>query len=145
MTIEITSPSFSSPVTSTQPASRGATWTRERTNIGDVSASTLSLILDPETGLLSNYDYERGRGILRRRVVNQEAVFENSLHWPASEAVAIGSKIAWDSGNANATVIGDTHYVSFYSGKAPDTAVMVLEIAEPVVGDARREDAGEEE
>ena len=57
----------------------------------------------------------------------------------------IGSKIAWDSGNANATVIGDTHYVSFYSGKAPDTAVMVLEIAEPVVGDARREDAGEEE
>jgi len=103
----------------------GATWTRARTNIGDISASTPSLILDRKTGLVSNYYYERGRGILRRRVVDPEAVFDHPLNWPDSEAVAIGSKIAWDSGNANATAIGDTHYVSYYSGKAPDTAVMV--------------------
>lgn len=114
---------------------KGATWSRTRTNIQDVSASTPSLILDPETGTVSNYYYERGRGILRRRVVNAEAVFENPLNWPASEPVTIGSKIAWDSGNANATVIGETHYVSFYSGKDPDTAVMVLEIAGPAGGD----------
>ncbi|MCB1061930.1 MAG: exo-alpha-sialidase [Verrucomicrobiae bacterium] len=112
----------------------GATWTRERTNISDIHASTPSLILDPETGLLSNYYYERGRGILRRRVVKPEAVFENPLHWPDSEAVTIGSKISWDSGNANATVIGDTHYVSYYSGKDPDTSVMVLELPEPAAG-----------
>ncbi len=118
----------------------GATWTRQRTNIVDVSASTPSLILDPETGLLSNYYYERGRGLLRRRVVKPDDVFENPQNWPASEVVTIGSKIAWDSGNANATVIGDTHYVSYYSGKDPDTAVMVLELAAPVVGDGRRED-----
>jgi len=124
---------------------KGATWSRTRTNIQDVSASTPSLILDPETGMVSNYYYERGRGILRRRVVKAEAVFENPLNWPDSEAVTIGSKIAWDSGNANATVIGDTHYVSYYSGKDPDTAVMVLEIAGPVVGDGRSEDGGEEE
>ena len=37
----------------------GKTWTRARTNIGDVSLSTPSLILDPETGLLSNYYYHR--------------------------------------------------------------------------------------
>jgi hypothetical protein len=103
----------------------GATWTRKRTNIGDVNASTPSLILDAETGLLSNYYYERGRGILRRRVVDPESVFGNPLSWPDSEAVAIGSQIAMDSGNANATVIGDTHYVAFYSGEAPDTAILV--------------------
>ncbi|MCB9920622.1 MAG: exo-alpha-sialidase [Planctomycetaceae bacterium] len=109
----------------------GATWTRKQTNIGDVLASTPSLILDPETGLLSNYYYERGRGILRRRVVDPKDIFDHPLNWPASEAVAIGSKVTFDSGNANATVIGDRHYVSFYSGKAPDTAVLVSELPAP--------------
>jgi len=112
----------------------GATWTRSRTNIGDVLASTPSLILDPDTGLLSNYYYERGRGILRRRVVDPEAIFDDPLGWPASGAVGIGSEVPFDSGNANATVIGDTHYVSFYSGKAPDTAVLVSEVPAPTAG-----------
>ncbi|WP_345328088.1 hypothetical protein [Novipirellula rosea] len=82
--------------------------------------------------------YERGRGILRRRVVEPDVVFDNPLHWPASEAVTTGSPIACDSGNANATVLGNTHYVSFYSGKSPDTAVMVSELPEPTVGDVHR-------
>lgn len=109
----------------------GETWKRERTNISDISASTPSLILDPDTGLLSNYYYERGKGILRRRVVDPEKIFNHPRDWPASEAVGIGSTIAWDSGNANATTIGDMHYVSFYSGKAPDTSVMVSELPAP--------------
>lgn len=73
-----------------------------------LSASTPSLIRDPRTGLLCNVCYDRGRGILRRRVVKPEAVFENQQNWPASEVVTIGSKIAWDSGDADATAIGDT-------------------------------------
>tara|TARA_R110002096_G_scaffold26518_17_gene81812 strand:+ start:695 stop:1045 length:351 start_codon:yes stop_codon:yes gene_type:complete len=76
--------------------------------------------------------YERGRGILRRRVADPEDTFEHPLRWPASEAIAIGSPIAWDSGNANATVIGDIHYVSFYSGEAPDTDVVVSEVPAPM-------------
>ena len=112
----------------------GATWSRERTNIGDVSASTPSLILDANTGLLSIYYYQRGRGILRRRVVDPERVFGHPLRWPASEAVARGSPIALDAGNANATGIGGSHYVSFYSGKAPDTAVLVSELPAPTKG-----------
>ena len=112
-------------------ADSGTTWTRTRTNISDVSASTPSLILDTKTGLLSNYYYERGRGILRRRVVDPNAVFDHPLSWPGSEAVATGSPVPWDAGNANATVIGDMHFVSFYSGKAPDTSVMVSEIPAP--------------
>ena len=109
----------------------GATWTRGQTNIGDVAASTPSLILDAESGLLSNYYYERGRGILRRRVVDPDSVFGNPLNWPVSEAVATGSQVTFDAGNVNATTIGGTHYLAFYSGKAPDTAVLVSVVPAP--------------
>jgi hypothetical protein len=111
----------------------GASWKRTRTNIGDVTGSTPSLILDAKTGLLSNYYYHRGHGILRRRVVDPNTVFNAPLQWPTSEAVATGSAVTWDAGNANATVIGGTHYVSFYSGKSPDTSVLVAEVKAPGV------------
>ena len=45
----------------------GATWTRVRTNIRDVQASTPSLIYDAEKGLVYNYYYERGRKVINRR------------------------------------------------------------------------------
>lgn len=115
----------------------GKTWTRTQTNIGDILASTPSLVLDPGTGLISNYYYQRGRGVLRRRVVDPERVFGHPLRWPASEVVATGSPVTFDAGNANATVIGDTHYVAFYSGKAPDTAVLVSALPAPAVADRR--------
>ncbi len=109
----------------------GATWTRKPTNIGDVAASTPSLILDAETGLLSNYYYERGRGILRRRVVAPDSVFNHPLDWPASAAVATASAIGYDAGNVNATSIRGTHYLAFYSGQAPDTAILVSVLPAP--------------
>jgi len=114
----------------------GATWKRMQTNIGDVLISTPSLILDAKTGLLSNYYYQRGKGVLRRRVVDPDNVFDNPLNWPASEEVATGSQIAVDAGNANATVIRDTHYVAFYSGKAPDTAILVSVFPAPTAGNS---------
>jgi hypothetical protein len=83
----------------------GATWTRSQTNIGDVLASTPSLILDTETGLLSNYYYHRGRGVLRCRVVEPDNVFDSPLGWPASEVVATGSEVTFDAGNVNTTAI----------------------------------------
>ncbi|MCX6899992.1 MAG: sialidase family protein [Verrucomicrobia bacterium] len=116
----------------------GKTWMRAPTNIGDVMASTPSLILDAKTGLLSHYYFHRGAGVLRRRVVNPERVFSHPLNWPASEPVAEGSKIPFDAGNANATAIGDTHYVSFYSGKAPDTGVLVSVLPAPTAGNSPR-------
>ncbi len=109
----------------------GATWQRTPTNIGDIHASTPSLVLDPKTGLLSNYYYQRGKGIVRRRVVAPEHVFNHPLRWPVSEVVATGSRSTWDAGNVNATYHGDTHYLSFYSGKDPDTAVLVSPLPAP--------------
>ena len=113
----------------------GATWTRSRTNIGDVCASTPSLVLDAETGLLSNYYYQRGHGVLWRRVVDPASVFGNPLNWPLPEAVATGSRIGVDSGNVNATAIRGVHYLAFYSGEAPDTAVLVSAVPAPTAVD----------
>jgi hypothetical protein len=109
----------------------GATWTRSKTNIGDVCCSTPSLVLDVETGLLSNYYYQRGHGVLWRRVVAPDSAFDNPLQWPAPEAVATGSRITFDAGNVNATVIKGAHYLAFYSGKAPDTAILVSAVPAP--------------
>ena len=115
----------------------GATWIRAQTNIGDVFCSTPSLIFDTETGLLSNYYYQRGKGgVLRRRVVDPDSVFGNPLKWPASEAVATGSESTFDAGNVNSTTIRGTHYLSFYSGKAPDTAILVSAIPAPTADDS---------
>ncbi len=109
----------------------GKTWTRKQTNITDVVASTPSLILDAKSGLLSLYYYQRGKGVLRRRVVDPQQVMEHPLLWPVSEAVTTGSQSTFDAGNVNTTVIGDTHYLSFYSGKAPQTAVLVSAVPAP--------------
>jgi len=109
----------------------GRTWTRAATNIRDVTASTPSLILDAGTGRVSNYYYHRGAGVLRRRVVDPERVFGHPLDWPDSEPVAEGSRVTFDAGNASATAIGNTHYVAFYSGKAPDTGVFVSAVPAP--------------
>lgn len=116
----------------------GVTWTRKQTNITDVTASTPSLVLDPASGLLSNYYYQRGRGgILRRRVVDPAHVFDHPLAWPASEAVATGSEQPWDAGNANAVATKGTHYVAFYSGTAPNTSVLVSAVSAPTAAPQR--------
>jgi len=109
----------------------GATWARAATNIGDVLISTPSLILDTETGL-SNYYYQRGHGVLWRRVVDPDIVFDNPLDWPPPEPVATGSRVTFDAGNVNATAIGGTHYLAFYSGKGADTAVMLSAVPAPL-------------
>lgn len=109
----------------------GKTWHRSQTNIGEVLASTPSLILDADTGLLSCYYYERGRGVLRRRVVKPEAIFSEPFQWPASEAVVLGSDKTYHAGNVNAVAIGRRHFLAFYSGDEKNTAVVVAEVPAP--------------
>ena len=111
-----------------ESADGGLTWTRKATNIRDVFASTPSLIFDATSGLLYNYYYERGKGTLKRRVAKPDSVVGNPLAWPEPEVVAHGSDAPWDAGNANATSLGDTHYVAFYSGVEGDTSVVVAAV-----------------
>lgn len=109
----------------------GATWTRRRTNIRDVLASTPSLVYNPETGLVANYYYERGRGLVKRRVAKADAVFDNPLAWPDPDGVAFGGEERpWDAGNVNATARNGVHYLTYYAGTKSDTAVYVIPVPE---------------
>ena len=60
-----------------------------------------------------------------------KSIIANPLQWPVGEAVAVGSGSTIDAGNVHTTVIGNTHYLSFYSGKAPGTAVLVSVLPAP--------------
>lgn len=109
----------------------GKTWKRSQTNISDVMASTPSLVLDSKTGLLSNYYYHRGRGVVRTRIVEPEKIFNKPSGWPESKPVTTGSDVTWDAGNANATTINGMHCIAFYSGKGKHTSVFVTTIPAP--------------
>ena len=67
-------------------------------------------------------------------MVDPQSIFDTPGSWPASDVVATGSEVTWDAGNVNATLIDDTHYLSFYSGKAPDTSVLVSALPAPTAG-----------
>ena len=110
----------------------GKTWTKKRTNITDVFISTPSLIYDKDTGLISNYYYQRGRGLLKRRVAEADKIFGNPLAWPDPEIIAFASAIGYDAGNVNATEIGDVHYLAYYSGDSKNTSVVVSTAKAPV-------------
>lgn len=103
----------------------GATWSKRRTNIGDVMKSTPSLLFDSETGTVSLYYYERGKRLLKRRTASADAVFADPGAWPEPEIVAHGDELrATDAGNPNAAALGRRHFVVWYSGaKRPDAAI----------------------
>ena len=106
----------------------GATWTCARTNIGEVFGSTPSLIYDSATGLVFNWYYQRGRGILRRRIAKADDVFGHPLAWPESEAIALGGVYPWDAGNVNVVAMNGKQVAAWYSGLAPDTAIYTATI-----------------
>ena len=110
---------------------RGATWKRERTNIADIMCSTPSLVFDAQSGLVSNYYFERGKGLVKRRVNALGDVWSAPTGWAEPEIVGVGSERPWDTGNVNATVVGRTHFIAYYSGADPDTAVYALPVLAP--------------
>ncbi len=107
----------------------GETWAVRKTNIFDVDRSTPSLIYDSATGLVYNYYYHRGPGILRRRSVRACEVFDNPESWPVSESLVVDGGHSIDSGNVNATVLAGKHIVAYYTGRAPDTAVLAIPVS----------------
>jgi len=105
----------------------GRTWTKLRTNISDVMMSTPSLLLDRESGVVSNYYYQRSRGLLKLRRTPLKNVIGNPTAWPEPEIIAEGSPESIDAGNVNAVSLNGRHYIAYYSGKWPDTAVFMAE------------------
>ena len=111
-----------------QSTDYGRTWTKTLTNIADVKLSTPSLIWDSSTGLLSNYYYHRGKGLLKCRTAPLKAVWDNPLNWPEPEIIATGSANDHHAGNVNALADGDVHYCTFYSGDENSTAVVMCRV-----------------
>lgn len=103
----------------------GMSWSRSRTNIADVQESTPSLVFDPETGIVRNYYYQRGAGLLKCRTAVAESVFAKPLSWPDPVVVAYGgTDRPYDSGNANALRFGNEDIVVYYTGDAVNCSVV---------------------
>ena len=110
----------------------GRTWKRLKTNITDVSQSTPSLVYDAESGLVTVYYYQRGKGVLKRRVAEAKKVLADAMAWSAPEEFYEGDEErAFDAGNVNATADGADHRVVFYSGMAHDADVLCAGILAP--------------
>ena len=103
----------------------GKTWKKSKTNITDVRISTPSLIYDPETDMVSNYYFHRGRGILNCRKAKASYIFDHPLEWQAPETIALGGMDECEAGNVNACGADGKVYISWYSGIIPDTGVYV--------------------
>lgn len=109
----------------------GRTWKKSRTNIRDVFWSTPSLIYDPESNLIGNYYYWRGKGLLNRRSADASSIFDHPQEWPEPVTVATGSSSIREAGNVNSTVSGSEHFLSYYSGEASETAILVTAVPKP--------------
>ena len=106
----------------------GLTWSCLETNIRDVMASTPSLVLDIRRDIVYNYYYERGKGGLKSRRAHSADVWGKPLAWPEPTVIVRGSDAPWDSGNANATLLKGVHYIAYYTGKHPNTSVVVVAV-----------------
>jgi len=104
----------------------GRTWKVEKTNISDTRASTPTLLYDRKSDVVTAYYYHRGAGVLRRRTARAKDVFSNPKAWPDSVALASDGGHSIDAGNANATDGKAGRFVAYYTGKAPNCAVVVL-------------------
>lgn len=104
----------------------GKTWTRVRTNITDVLASTPALLLD--RGRLFLYYYQRGTGQLRCRTVDPDYIWNHPLCWSDPAVVALGSRKWHHAGNVNAALCRAGHCLTFYSGDEKNTEVLVKTI-----------------
>ena len=96
------------------------------TNISDTMASTPTLLFNRKTGVVTVYYYQRGAGVLRRRTARAKEVFLNPQSWPDSVALVSDGGHSIDAGNVNATDGKAGRFIAYYTGKAPNCAVVVL-------------------
>lgn len=106
----------------------GRTWFRRVTNIGDVLESTPSVIYEKDEGVLYNYYFQRGAGVLKVRTAKVEKAWENSQAWGEPLIIAYGEKERpCDSGNANAVAFGGSHLITYYAGNPTNCRVLVTD------------------
>ncbi len=111
----------------------GANWKVVKTNIDDVKfdGCTPSLVYDRATGIVHNYYFSRGEGVMKVRRAKASEIFDNPKSWPQPETVCWGNlSRSYDSGNANACAIGNKHYIAYYAGNEKICKVLVAAVNE---------------
>ena len=106
-----------------QSCDRGETWTKEYTNITDAFGNSPSVIYDRQTGKINLYYFTRFEGVLKRRIVNFEDVWNSPQNWSAPEVLAEEPYRGWDTGNVKTVAVNDTHICTYYAGTASSTGV----------------------
>ena len=88
--------------------------------------STPTLIYDKAKGLIHNYYYQRGEGLLKVRTASLKEVLEDGKAWPEPQVLAEGGRERpYDSGNANAVALKSRHFITYYSGDSVNCRVVV--------------------
>lgn len=105
-----------------QSSDNGVTWTKEYTNITDISASTTSMVYDSATGEVYAYYYNRDNGKLQMRHAQVTDVWDHPTSWPDPVTI-LTAGTGQDAGNVNVVPMNGKHYISFYSGNSTKTAV----------------------
>ena len=104
----------------------GKTWNKTTTNIDDVRQSTPTLIYDKNKGLIYNYYYQRGEGLLKVRTASVKDILDNGNAWSEPQILAEGGRERpYDSGNANAVAMKSRHFITYYSGDPVNCSVVV--------------------
>ena len=105
----------------------GVTWKYFRTNISDIALATPSLIFDPETGRIDHYYYQRGAGLLKKRTVSLDAIWDNPEGWPEPRILAKRSTADHHAGNVNATRMDGRTILAWYEGDSVNTSVFMAQ------------------
>lgn len=105
----------------------GVTWKRFRTNIGDIALATPSLIFHPESRLIDHYYFQRGAGLLKKRTVSLDEIWNNPEAWPPPRILAECSTAEHHAGNVNASRMNGKTVLAWYEGDPANTAVFMAQ------------------
>ena len=111
-----------------QSSDYGETWSKTYTNITDALGSSPSMIIDSDK--ISLYFFARTSGQLKRRVVNYQDVWDNSLNWNNSEILESEKANGQDTGNVKTVAVNGIHFATYYAGSSTTTGIYGIIINE---------------
>ncbi len=106
-----------------QSSDYGETWTKEYTNITDAYASSPSMRLNSQNGIISLYYLQRSSGQLKLRQSAYKDVWNAPLNWNSSEIITSENATGQDTGNVKTIEVGGMHLAVYYAGSATEAGV----------------------
>ncbi len=106
-----------------QSSDYGETWTKEYTNITDAYASSPSMRLSSQNGIISLYYLQRSSGQLKLRQSAYNDVWDAPLNWNSPEIIVSENATGIDTGNVKTIEINGMHLAIYYAGTSTETGV----------------------